>query len=218
MGYLNQSFRVNASALRNWRLRLGLTQEQAGNMAGYSDRLIRKAERGGPINYQTLADLIHLYSEIESVAKPKITNFIQHLDEKQIDQICRRWFETAFNNRDLSIIDELFSPEITLFSEGQVRKGRNIIHERLGTLLQAFDPITITVEKTVVSGDEATIYWHSRKKHVGTFLEIEPTQRWVEIKGSSYVVIRNGQFVEARDHWDIEDCIRQLTGQQSRTF
>jgi transcriptional regulator with XRE-family HTH domain len=57
-----RSFDVDGQQLRLLRAARGWTQLQAAEQAGFSDRLIRKAESGGPLETQTLAVLAQLYS------------------------------------------------------------------------------------------------------------------------------------------------------------
>jgi len=48
---------VNGQRLQTLRQSAGLTQEELAEKAGYSDRLIRKAEASGPLRKSTIADL-----------------------------------------------------------------------------------------------------------------------------------------------------------------
>lgn len=54
---------VNATLLKRLRLQKGWTQAEMARRAGYSERLIRKAELGGKIRYEVVADLAACLSE-----------------------------------------------------------------------------------------------------------------------------------------------------------
>ena len=54
---------VNATLLKRIRLQRGWTQAEMARRAGYSERLIRKAELGGKIRYEVVADLAACLSE-----------------------------------------------------------------------------------------------------------------------------------------------------------
>ena len=53
---------VNGQRLQTLRQSAGLTQEELAEKAGYSDRLIRKAEASGPLRKSTIADLAEALS------------------------------------------------------------------------------------------------------------------------------------------------------------
>lgn len=55
---------VNGQKLQALRQQAGLTQEDLAEKAGYSDRLIRKAEASGPLRKSTIADLAAALSTV----------------------------------------------------------------------------------------------------------------------------------------------------------
>ena len=91
--------------------------------------------------------------------------------------------------------------------QGHETAWSQIVADRLGV---PFDDVE------VLHGDTAIAYWVVEKKHVGEFLGIPPTNKWVTLRGSSLAVFRDGVIVESRDHWDVQDLVQQLTGNPSR--
>ncbi len=206
---------VDGEKFRELRHACGLTQEEASSKSGYSDRLIRKLERGGPVELQTASDIFQTYDMLAK-SKHSLSDFLQQVAEKNdVETLIHRWFDGVFNHRDLSLIDQLTDENIELFAEGRTVRGRQAIYDRVTTLLGAFNPLTITVDYIVCDGPQAVAYWSVTKKHVGPFAGIEPTGRWVEIKGSSFAVFQNGRMVQARDHWDVQDLIQQLVSEEA---
>lgn len=65
-----RSFLVDGRRLQLLRAGHGWTQQEAAERAGFSDRLIRKAEAGGPLQTQTIAILAELYSTRERPLRP----------------------------------------------------------------------------------------------------------------------------------------------------
>jgi transcriptional regulator with XRE-family HTH domain len=53
---------VNAVRLREFRLACGWSQAELARKSGYTSRLIRKAESGGSLNYETIADLAETFT------------------------------------------------------------------------------------------------------------------------------------------------------------
>lgn len=52
---------INTTKLKNLRLQLGWSQADLAKAAGYSERSIRKAEKGGALNYDTIQDLAETF-------------------------------------------------------------------------------------------------------------------------------------------------------------
>lgn len=59
-----RGFRVDGEQLRQLRKVIGWTQAAAANRTGYTERLIRKMEKGGPIERQTLRRVIDIYGAV----------------------------------------------------------------------------------------------------------------------------------------------------------
>jgi transcriptional regulator with XRE-family HTH domain len=60
---------VNAAVLRTVRLQTGLSQAELARRSGYSTRLIRKAESGGTLNYETIADIAMALTDLGSTVQ-----------------------------------------------------------------------------------------------------------------------------------------------------
>ena len=57
-----RSVQINASSLRRIRRSIGWTQTELAKRSGYSERLIRKAEHGGPLDLSTVRDIAQALS------------------------------------------------------------------------------------------------------------------------------------------------------------
>ena len=203
---------VDGLQLRQLRQSLRWTQEQAAEKSGYTDRLIRKLERGGPVNVQTLKDVVEAYGA-SSVELLSVTaeSFIREQTRTMMESLARQWFERIFNKREIDAINELVAPSVMLLAEGTTHVGRDAMRDRVQAVLNAFNPLQLTIEKVLVDGDSTVVYWMVKKKHIAEFLGIPATNRWVKLRGSSHARFENNQIIEARDHWDIHDLIQQLT-------
>ncbi|MFY9256219.1 MAG: ester cyclase [Fuerstiella sp.] len=203
---------VDGLQLRELRRSLRWTQEQAAEEAGYTDRLIRKLERGGPVNVQTLKDVVEAYvaSNAGGMSLAAET-FIRGQTRSMMESLARQWLERIFNKREIEAINELVAPNAMLLAEGATHVGSDAIRVRVQTILKAFNPLKMTIEKVLVDGDSTVVYWMVKKKHIAEFLGIPATNRWVKLHGSSHARFENNQIIEARDHWDIHDVIQQQT-------
>lgn len=107
------SVELNPELFRAARLERGLTQRELANLAGYSERVIRKAEMGGRVRFQLACDI----AEALSTPSRPVT----------IEQLCfpplaaaKRWMETfdQFGVDMLQHIRPLLSEEIVFVCEG----------------------------------------------------------------------------------------------------
>ena len=208
---------VDGDKLKSLRHALGLTQEQAAARAGYTDRLIRKLERGGPVSPQTVRDMAEAYAAaVPKGASLTPQDLMVATPAAELERLVRTWFHRAYNERDLAVIAEMMHPDIVLHSEGATRQGREVIEQRVSLVLGAFQPLQLTVEKVICEKDHAVAYWSVVKTHVGDFLGIPATGKEVTLMGSSWARFEQGLIVEVRDHWDVQDLIQKLTGNPSR--
>ncbi len=211
----NRIVQVNSEKLKQIRELLCWSQMVAGMRAGYSARLIRKLESGSSVKRSTLVDVVAAYNEgiAESPALelPLLTfdECILHVDSPE--SVAREWFHRIFNLRDLKAIEDLVSPNVRLIAEGQELTGKEQVRTRIEAILNGFDPLTHTVEDIVADGEKLVIYWSVVAVHSGVFFGINATKRRIFIRGSTMAVIREGVFIEARDHWDAKELLDQLS-------
>ena len=78
---------INGRELRNCRLALGWTQFQLAKSAGYTERLIRKAEKGGTLDIATIQNLAEALSTTDSAVSIKSLTF-------DMVAIARKWVES----------------------------------------------------------------------------------------------------------------------------
>lgn len=199
---------VDGERLKQLRQSCHWTQEQAAEKAGYTDRLIRKLERGGPVNIQTLRNVVEAYHEESGLSiRVAAESFIREENRAMMESLSRQWFESILIKRNVNAIDQLVAANAKLFAEGTAFHGRAAIRERLQTVLDAFNPLCVSAEQVLVDGNSTAVFWLKRAKHIGTFLGIPATNRWVTLRGCFHARFQNRQITEARDHWDIHNLL-----------
>jgi len=218
-----RSIKVDGQKLRHHRELLGLTQEDLAGELGYSDRLIRKAESGGPVARSTLQKLVLYFQEKnstsdgDSIERELSFAALEVNTDSDLEERIRRWFDSVFNRRDLSVIDELIHPHAEFFSESSTVWGREGVRQRVLELLAAFASINVTIEQVHLSGLTVVCFLRIKKKHTGKYLGVEPTHQAVTVRGSSMTRFEDGKIREARDHWDphgLMSSLRQSTKQR----
>lgn len=92
---------INGREFRTRRLGRGWTQRQLARAAGYTERLIRKAEFGGTLNIKTVEDLA------EALSTPDNAVAVESLTV-DIVAIARRWIE-AMEQHEVQMVSEIES-------------------------------------------------------------------------------------------------------------
>ena len=90
---------INGRELRNCRLARGWTQSQLAKSAGYTERLIRKAEKGGTLDIATIQNLAEALSSPDKVVLPESLTL-------DIAAIARKWVE-GFENLEARMLPEI---------------------------------------------------------------------------------------------------------------
>ena len=108
-----RSVRANGSSIRRFRLERGWTQKELGRLAGYSPRLIRKAEGCGLLDLETVRNIAEAFSHSGGMVT------LQDLT-LDIRAIAMRWMEAL--NRDgaamVSSIEELLTEDFVFYCPG----------------------------------------------------------------------------------------------------
>lgn len=81
-----RGLRVCGDSLRDLRIMRGLTQTELARQAGYSERLVRKAEAGGALSLNTIEDLAEALScQEHRVAAGDLCRFPEAIARKFVD-------------------------------------------------------------------------------------------------------------------------------------
>ncbi len=222
----------NGQKLNALRARLGWTQAEAANKIRYSERLIRKAEKGLPIRGRTLRDLVAGYSDWLPCDIPLQWEQFQ-LDiylsdtasETDWDEIGKwsasanrmasrivNYFYQVYNQRRLDWVRTLIHPDVKFTSEGETRIGVEAVEKRTCALLDGFNPIYIRFDfdRFHFGDQQAAFSFIAEMTHVGDFFGIGPTARQVIVRNSSFVTFENELLVEILDQTDMVSLFSQL--------
>jgi steroid delta-isomerase-like uncharacterized protein len=130
------------------------------------------------------------------------------------DALIRRWFEEVWNQGRVESIDELFAADGIAHGlsddPANPLRGPQAFKDFHASFRKAFPDIVVTVEDTIAEGDKVVARCSVRAKHTGELLGLAPTQLPMEISGTVIVRVRDGQFVEAWNHFDFMTMYKQL--------
>jgi steroid delta-isomerase-like uncharacterized protein len=122
--------------------------------------------------------------------------------------LVRRWVEEAWNNKNLSVVEETWDPNWIDHSgpPGQA-SGPEGARQFVTQFSAAFPDVHITIEDMVAEGDTVVYRWTGRATHEGVFQGIPPTGRRVEVPGITIHRLQNGKIAET---WGLVDTLGML--------
>jgi steroid delta-isomerase-like uncharacterized protein len=118
--------------------------------------------------------------------------------------IMRRYFDEAWNQGKLDVLDELVAPTYVNHSPGMpgLPPGPQGLKPVFTLFLSAFPDLRYTIEDQVAEGDRVVTRYTMRGTHRGDFAGIAPTGRAVTVTGIQIERLENGQIME---HWRASD-------------
>jgi steroid delta-isomerase-like uncharacterized protein len=126
--------------------------------------------------------------------------------------IVRRLFEELWNKGNLSLADELFSPNYAHYDPSTPDVGRGPESEKKRATLYrtAFPDLRLTIEDIIAEGETVMARWSCRGTHKGDLSGIAPTGKQFTISGVTIARLVNGKLVEGWVNWDALGIMQQL--------
>jgi len=126
--------------------------------------------------------------------------------------IVRRLFAELWNNGNLSLADQLFTPNYTHHDSSSPDFGYGPESERKRATLYrtAFPDLRLTIEDLIAEGDTVMARWTCQGTHKGDLNGIAPTGKQFTISGVTIARLLNGKLVEGYVNWDALGLMQQL--------
>ena len=131
---------------------------------------------------------------------------------EQNKAIVRRLFEELWNKGNLSVADQLFSPNYANHDPSTPDVGRGPESEKKRATLYrtAFPDLQLTIEDLLAEGETVMARWSCRGTHKGDLSGIAPTGKQFTISGVSIARLANGKMAEGWVNWDALGLMQQL--------
>jgi predicted ester cyclase len=132
--------------------------------------------------------------------------------------LVKDFFEQVWNNKNLDLLDEVYSPDFVLHALWQNTSAGGAIEAHgiepakkvIGGWLAGFPDMTVTVDDQVAEGDRVGSRHTSTGTHTETFMGMAPTGKKATITGMTITRIENGKMAEAWTAWDALGMFEQL--------
>jgi steroid delta-isomerase-like uncharacterized protein len=124
--------------------------------------------------------------------------------------LARRSWEIA-NQRNPDLIEEFYAPDMVWHEPDRDLRGYEQAKQYVGTYLQAFPDISVTVEDVLADGDKVVSRYTIRGTHQGETEEFgPPTGRQIELGGITIHRFEGGKIVEEWERYDNLSALQQL--------
>ncbi len=126
--------------------------------------------------------------------------------------VVRRLFEELWNKGNLSVADELFTPNYTHHDPSTPDFGPGPESEKKRATLYrtAFADFRLTIEDLIAEGETVMARWSCRGTHKGDLGGIAPTGKQFAISGISIARFSGGKMAEGWINWDALGLMQQL--------
>ena len=122
--------------------------------------------------------------------------------------IAKRAWEEIFNQKDLAVVNELFSSDYIYHGpQGHEIRGAESLKQFISHYLEAFPDLNIKVEDLIAEGDKVVSRITTRGTHKGKFQGIAPTSNVVTTTLILITRFADGKVVE---DWESRDDLGML--------
>ena len=124
--------------------------------------------------------------------------------------VVQRLFSEGLNNRDFSVLRDLFRDCIFHMPVAGELRGE-AVNQFCASIFAAFPDAQRTVEQQVTDDAQTVVTrWTATGTHEGEFMGIAPTGKKVTMTGISIHRIAGGRIVEEWQEWDSLGLMQQL--------
>lgn len=125
-------------------------------------------------------------------------------------RIARRFIDEVSAEGNIDLIDEIFAEDVIDHNPLGETHGREAIEELFENLSTAFPTHETTIEEIIAEDDTVALRGPSTLTHEGEFMGIEPTNREVQVDGTTFLRIQDGKIVERWAQFDMLGMMQQL--------
>jgi steroid delta-isomerase-like uncharacterized protein len=125
-------------------------------------------------------------------------------------ELARREFDEIWNQRNLEVIDEIFSKDVEGCYPGNPSFGLDAYKQWVINAQKAWPDLHFDIDDVIEEENKVAIPWTLRGTHEGEFVGIPPTGKKVELTGVALYWITGGKISKLRGHWDNYDMMQQL--------
>jgi steroid delta-isomerase-like uncharacterized protein len=125
--------------------------------------------------------------------------------------VVRRLYEEFHNSMDLTIADDLYTPDC-IYHGGHIKRdpGKDGNVKAMGKMHDAFPDLQTTIDEMVAEGDKVVVRLHRTGTHKGEYLGFAATGKRIEQTALVMFRIENGKIAEYWLHYDELGLLLQI--------
>ncbi|MFG2934406.1 ester cyclase [Streptomyces sp. NPDC048282] len=113
-------------------------------------------------------------------------------------------------DHDLAVLDRYFAPGYQRFVGRSPAVDLKGWKATLQSLYTAFPDFHTAIDVVVAEGDWVTYRWTATARHLGDYLGVPSTGKFIEAVGISMIRFEDGRIREERSSWNKVDVLHQL--------
>ena len=131
---------------------------------------------------------------------------------EQNKKIVQRFMEECWNRGNVNTASELLSERVRFHDPvfPNLNAGIQNIKNHIEGCRKAFPDLSFTIDDTIAERDEVVIHWTARGTHRGPFLGIQPTNRKINVNGTSIYRLEGAMIAEAYANWNLATMMAQM--------
>lgn len=113
-----------------------------------------------------------------------------------VESIVREWVRRAWNEKDLSVVDELFADAATALGapNSGSSAGKDEVRALFAAQHHAFPDMEARIVNLLVDGDRAAIHLEARGTHVEKLWGAPPTGERIFLEAFAVFIVRDGKI------------------------
>jgi steroid delta-isomerase-like uncharacterized protein len=125
---------------------------------------------------------------------------------------ARSFYEDAFNNGKLDVIDEVISADCALDDPAMpyLKSGIENIREMVIEHRNAFPDLHFTITDQLAAGDSVMLRWELRGTHLAPLRGLAPTGKAIDFPGMVLMRFVDGKVCDAKVVWHALGMQQQL--------
>ncbi|WP_223033135.1 ester cyclase [Hanstruepera marina] len=137
-------------------------------------------------------------------------NNLNQQTQKDIEMYSSVW-DDIINKGELDKINNTYFDEnITLVTSPENVVGIDNFKGYYSNFITGFSNPNFTIKDIFGQGDKLVKHWHFTGKHTGDFFGIPPTNKTVDIEGTTLVKMKDGKIAQEQDFMDNMVFMQQL--------
>ncbi|HET8688228.1 MAG TPA: ester cyclase, partial [Methanosarcina sp.] len=134
----------------------------------------------------------------------------KNISTEENKAIVRRFFEEGPSKGNLSIADELLSPDFAIHVPLPASPGVEGINEVITTCRAAFEHLNVTIEDMVAEGNNVAVRFTAHGVHKGNFMGLPATGKPITMTGIEIFRIKDGKIAELWGEANLLGLMQQL--------